>query len=74
MEKIYNIVFKRKKLILYLTCLSGQFPGHVVSYFYINVNEKRRREQKRGDLRFLAGCTQEGGGGHLDIYCVQQGG
>ena len=27
-----------------------------------------------GGLRFLAGCTQEGGGGYSDAYCVQQGG
>ena len=37
---------------------------------------KEDREKKGGwGLRFLTGCTQEGGGGgHSDAYYVQQGG
>ena len=51
----------------FITCLSGQFPGHVVDYFHLDLNERK------GGIRFLAGWTQEEGG-HLDAYCVQQGG
>ena len=42
-----------------------------------SLNEKRREEKKKVFFfpRFLAGCTQEqGGGGHSNAYSVQQGG
>ena len=53
--------------------LSGQFPGHLVSYFHLDLNEKRRQEKKRGS-QILDWMYARGGGGHSDAYCVQQGG
>ena len=34
----------------------------------------RQGKKVGGDLRFVTGRTQEGGGGLSDAYCVQQGG
>ena len=47
------------------------FPRHVVSYVYLDLNEKRRLEKigrGGGCHKLLAGCTQEGGG---SFRCVQ---
>ena len=48
----------------------------MLSYFHLDLNDRRQEKKEgEGDLRYLAGCTQEGGGGgHSDVYCVQQGG
>ena len=54
--------------------LKGQFQGHVVSYFHLDLNDKGRQGKKGwGVPRFLTGCMQEGGGGHSKAYSVQQG-
>ena len=46
---------------------SGKDNNYCIEY-------KRKVKKMRGVLRFLAVRTQEGGGGHSDAYCVQQGG
>ena len=53
--------------------VSGQFPGHVVSYFHLDLNEKRRQKKRGGGLRFLTVCTQEGGGSFRCVLCATGG-
>ena len=51
----------------------GQFPGHVVSYFHLDFNEKSRQRKRGGGLRFLTVCTQRGGGSFRCVLCATGG-
>ena len=57
---------KEKNIIFFLIY-------HLLSLASFIHNETGGKKQG-GGLRFLTGRTQEGGGGHSDAYCVQQGG
>ena len=67
-------VFTREKIILHLTCLPGQFTGHVIGYVHLYWNEKRIQKNKGGVSDSWLDVRKRGGGGHSDAYCVQQGG
>ena len=55
--------------------VSGQFPGHVVSYFHLDLNEKRR-QKKRGGGSQIPDCMYARGGGviQMRIVCNRGGG
>ena len=43
----------------------------MLSYFHLDLNDRRQEKKEgEGDLRYLAGCTQEGGGGVIQMCTV----
>ena len=55
------------------TCLSEHFPGHVVSYFYLDLNEKRRQEKKGGGSDYWLDVRKRGGGSFRWVLCATGG-
>ena len=43
-------------------------------FFFLDLNGKRRRENKGGGVTDSRLDVRKRGGGHSDAYCVQQGG
>ena len=56
-------------VIIVTSPLSGLFPGHELGYFHLDSNGKRRQEKNWGP-KFLAGFTQEGGGGGIQMHTL----
>ena len=53
--------------------VSGQFPGHVVSYFHLDLNEKRRQKKRGGVSDFWLYVRKRGGGSFRCVLCATGG-